>query len=85
MARAYARLMSSPTLLTIVHKVGRNPQKLLPALPLITTLKGGRGIRKVPLPPLSHWPRRKDLPPLPPRTSREIWRREMSSNKRGDT
>ena len=84
-ARVYARLMSSPKLLAMAHKVGRYVQKLLPALPFITTLKGGRGIRKVPLPPLSHWTRSRDLPPLPPRTFREIWRRELSSNKKGDT
>ena len=85
MARAYARLMSSPNLLTMAHKAGRYVQKLLPALPFITTLKGGRGIRKVPLPPLSGWTRSRDLPQLPPRTFKEIWRRELSSNKKGDT
>ncbi len=85
MARAYARLMSGPKLLTVAHRVGRQLQKLLPALPFIATIKGGRGIRKVPLPPLSDWTRSKDLPPLPPRTFREIWRRELSSNKKGDT
>jgi L-lactate dehydrogenase complex protein LldF len=84
MARAYARLMSSPFLLAIAHKLGRNLQKLLPAIPFITTIKGGKGIRKVPLPPLSNWTRSKDLPPLPPRTFREIWRQELSSKEKGD-
>ena len=84
MARAYARLMSSPILLAIAHQLGRNLQKLLPAIPFITTIKGGKGIRKVPLPPLSNWTRSKDLPPLPPRTFREIWRRELSSKEKGD-
>ena len=85
MARAYARLMSSPNLLTIAHKVGRYLQNILPAVPFITTIKGGRGIRKAPLPTMSDWTRSRDLPSLPPRTFRNIWRRELSSNKKGDT
>jgi L-lactate dehydrogenase complex protein LldF len=83
LARAYARLMSSPILLTVAHRVGRNLQRLLPALPFITTIKRGKGIRKVQLPPLSDWTKSKDLPPLPPSTFREIWRRELSSDKKG--
>ena len=85
MARAYARLMSSPKLLAMAHRVGRNLQKLLPAIPFITTIKGRRGIRKVPLPPLSKWTSSKDLPLLPPRTFQEIWRRDLSPNKKEDT
>ena len=84
-ARAYSRLMSSPKLLNIAHKLVRNLQKLSPALPFITTLKGGMGIRKVSLPFFSGWTRSRDLPLLPPRTFRELWRRDLSSNKNGDT
>jgi L-lactate dehydrogenase complex protein LldF len=81
LAGGYTRLMRSPLLLSTAHKVGRNLQTLLVKIPLSPFAEKGKGIRKMPLPLLSRWTRARDLPKLPHRTFREIWRRELSAEE----
>jgi L-lactate dehydrogenase complex protein LldF len=69
LARGYAHLMSRPGLLAGVHKLGRVVQK--------PWVKGGK-IPSLPIPLVSTWTRSRDLPALPTRTFREIWREELS-------
>jgi L-lactate dehydrogenase complex protein LldF len=76
LARGYAQLMSSPTLLSMAHKLGRNVQKLL---------TGKDKIEWIPLPPLSSWTRSRDLPALPSRTFHEIWQQDLSRETRDDS
>jgi L-lactate dehydrogenase complex protein LldF len=76
LARGYARLMSSPGLLPLIHKVGRILQAPF--------LSKGRWIRRVPLPLLSRWTKARDLPALPPRSFHEIWQRKLSKEIDGD-
>ena len=68
-AWSYYRLMSSPAMLSLVHKLGWLLQK-----PLVK--KGS--IRRVPLPLLSKWTRSRDLPTLPFRSFHELWDRDLS-------
>ena len=84
LARGYARLMSGPRLLNFAHRVGRTLQKPLESIPFLPFSKVSRMIGKVPIPLLSQWTRARDLPPLPPRTFHEIWRRELSQEHEGD-
>jgi L-lactate dehydrogenase complex protein LldF len=76
LARGYAQLMSSPMVLSMAHKLGRNVQKLL-------TSKDK--IEWIPLPPLSNWTRSRDLPALPSRTFHEIWQQDLSGKARDDS
>lgn len=78
-AGAYSRLMSSPERLAFAARIGRFAQRFLPLLP-----KRGGWIRKVPLPLLSRWTRARDLPQLPPKSFREVWRDELSRNDTGE-
>ena len=71
-AGGYRRLMSSPRMLSLVHRLGRWMQ-----LPLV---RGGR-IRRVPLPPFSRWTRSRDLPPLSSKTFHQIWAERLSNEK----
>jgi L-lactate dehydrogenase complex protein LldF len=75
LANGYAQLMSHPALLSAVDKLGRNLQK-----PLV---KNDRIVR-APLPPLSNWTRARDLPPMPRRTFREIWRHSLAQDPESD-
>ena len=78
LAGTYSRLMSSPGRMSFAASMGRLAQRLMPAMP-----KRGGWIRKVPLPVLSRWTRARDLPKLPPRSFREIWRDELSGGTDG--
>jgi L-lactate dehydrogenase complex protein LldF len=71
LARGYTKLMSSPGLLSVTHKVGRNLQKLV--------AKEGK-IQKIPLPLLSQWSKARDLPSLPPKSFHEVWQQELSQD-----
>ena len=76
MASAFARVMSGRRWMSAASKIGRVAQKLLPGMP-----KDRGWIRRVPLPLLSRWTRARDLPMLPGKSFREVWRDELS---RGD-
>ena len=69
LAWGYYRVMSSPAMLSLVHRVGRIVQ-----IPLV---RNGR-IRKIPMPPFSQWTRDRDLPALPSRSFHQIWDKELS-------
>ena len=69
LARGYGRLMSSPSMLSMVHKMGR----LLQA----PFARKGR-IKGIMIPPFSHWTKDRDLPALPSRSFRQIWDQELS-------
>ncbi len=73
MAGAYSWLMGSPEQMNFAAKVGRAAQKVLPILP-----KRQGWIRSAPLPLLSKWTQARDLPQLPPRSFRQIWREELA-------
>ena len=78
LARAYGRLMGRPGGMARAARLGRLAQRLLPKA-------GGKGgwIRRAPLPLLSRWTRARDLPPLAPKSFREIWRDELGGDGRG--
>ena len=76
MAGAYSWLMGSPGQMNLAAKVGRVAQKVLPVLP-----KRQGWIRSAPLPLLSKWTQARDLPQLPPRSFRQIWREELADDK----
>ena len=84
LARGYARLMSSPRLLSLAHRLGRTLQKPLEWIPFLPFSKVSRMIKEVPFPLLSQWTRARDLAALPPQTFHEIWRRELSQKHEGD-
>ena len=77
LARAYSRLMRSPHRLSFAARMGRIGQRLLPGM-------GRRQgwIRRAPLPLFSRWTRARDLPQLPSRSFRDIWRDELSEDGR---
>ena len=76
MAGAYSWLMGSPGQMNLAAKVVRVAQKVLPVLP-----KRQGWIRSAPLPLLSKWTQARDLPQLPPRSFRQIWREELADDK----
>ena len=73
MAGTYAKLMSSPGRMALAASLGRIAQKLLPGMP-----KRSGWIGRAPLPLLTKWTRARDLPMLPSKSFREIWRDELS-------
>jgi len=73
MARLYAKLMSSPRLLHWAVRSGRTLQRLEHLVPFSPVTKGGKWIKKAPLPLLSRWTRSRDLPVLPNKTFHELW------------
>jgi L-lactate dehydrogenase complex protein LldF len=85
MAWGYARLMSSPPLLSLAHRLARSLQRPILMLPFSPLTRSGGGIGRARLPFLSRWTRSKDLPLLPPRTFHEIWRQELSQTAGGDS
>ena len=82
LARGYARLMSGPRLLALVHRVGRTLQKPLQWAPFIPFSKSKGMFKRMPVPLLSRWTRSRDFPALPPRTFHEIWRRDHAPKRR---
>ena len=70
---SYTRLMSSPTLLTLVRRVA-----WLAQLPLA---RGGK-IRWIPLRPFSIWTHSRDLPALPATTFRQVWAKRLSKEEK---
>ena len=83
-ARAYTQLMSSPALLGISTNIGRTLQAVNRLVPFSPIARDGGWIKRVPFPPLSRWTKARDLPALPPRSFREIWRSELSKNPSGE-
>ena len=67
-ANGYAWLMTHPAALSAAGKIGQVVQKPF--------AKQGR-IAKLPLPLVSQWTDRRDLPPLPKHTFRQLWKREL--------
>ena len=72
LARQYSWLMRSPGRLKFAAKMGRIAQKLIPGMS-----KRGGWIRRAPLPLFSRWTRARDLPQLPSKSFRDIWRDEL--------
>ena len=72
LAWSYCRLMSSPRALSFVRMLVRAIQ--------IPVARNGK-IRRLPLPPFSHWTRTRDLFALPTRSFHRIWDRELSEKK----
>ena len=70
-AVGYRRLMSSPTLLSWTHRIGRLAQ--------MPVARNGK-IKSLPFPPFSSWTRARDLPALPARTFHQIWDQELSKD-----
>ena len=79
LARTYARLMNSPGRMSFGAKLGRIAQRLVPRM-----TKHGGWIRRAPLPLLSRWTRARDLPQLPSRSFRDIWRDELGQDGSSD-
>jgi len=75
LASSYARLMRNPRRLKFAAGLGRVAQRFLPGMP-----KRGGWIRGAPVPLLSRWTRARDLPELPAKSFRDIWRDELSEN-----
>jgi len=72
LARGFYRLMSNPGILALARSLGRLVQ-----IPFVR-----RGwIKGLPMPPLSRWTHSRDIPALPARSFREIWKRELSKKK----
>ena len=70
-AQSYAWLMSNPSALSALRKVGRIAQK-----PFVSDEKISR---RVSLPLVSKWTAARDLPSLPNRTFKEIWARQLEN------
>ena len=74
MARLFTSVMSKPALLTTARKLVR----------LLAQLWARKGIvRRAPLPPASRWTHQRDLPTLPQRSFRDIWKKELASGAGG--
>ena len=74
LARLFTSVMSRPALLTTARKVVR-----LVARPWA---RNGT-IRRAPLPPASRWTQQRDLPALPQRSFRDLWKQELASSDGG--
>ena len=72
LARGYYRLMGSPAMLSLAHRLGRLMQ-----VPLARSGK----IRSIPIPPFSRWTRHRDLPALPPKSFHQVWDQELSKGE----
>ena len=77
LARSYARLMNNPSRMSFGARLGRIAQRLVPGMS-----KRGEWIRRAPLPLFSRWTRARDLPQLPARSFRDIWRDELGGDSR---
>ena len=77
LARSYARLMNNPRRMSFGARLGRIAQRLVPGMS-----KRGGWIRRAPLPLFSRWTRARDLPQLPARSFRDIWRHELGGDSR---
>jgi L-lactate dehydrogenase complex protein LldF len=75
LAGAYARLMSSPGRMALAARMGRIAQKLMPGMP---KRRGWIGGTRLPL--LGKWTKERDLPMLPSKSFREIWRDELKGD-----
>ena len=75
LARAYARLMRNPGRMSLGARLGRIAQRLVPGM----SRRGG-WIRRAPLPLFSRWTRARDLPQLPAKSFRDIWRDELGDD-----
>ena len=75
LARAYARLMRNPGRMSLGARLGRIVQRLVPGM----SRRGG-WIRRAPLPLFSRWTRARDLPQLPAKSFRDIWRDELGDD-----
>jgi L-lactate dehydrogenase complex protein LldF len=74
--RAWYRLMIHAPLLTVVRTIGR-----LFELPFA---RNGR-VGKLPIPILSQWTRKRDLPVFPAKTFRQLWKSGLSrDSKKGE-
>ena len=78
LAGLYARLMSSPRLLSAAVGFANLLQKTERILPFSHLTKDRKWIRHSLFPPLSKWTRSRDLPALPKQTFRDIWKKELS-------
>ena len=76
-ATAFTMVMTKPALLRLTTRVGRVLQGIDRLLPFSPIKRDGRWIRRFPFPPLSKWTRKRDLPTLPSRSFREIWKDEL--------
>ncbi|MCI0844943.1 MAG: iron-sulfur cluster-binding protein [Chloroflexi bacterium] len=77
-ARLFARLMSSPRMLSTAVRFGRVLQRIERLIPFSPLIKDGKWIKMAPLPPLSRWTRSRDLPTLPKQTFHEVWNKGLS-------
>ena len=84
-ASSFAEVMGSPRKLTLAGKAGRLLQRLGRILPFSPVSTSNGWIRKARLPLLSKWTRARDLPPLPPRSFREIWQDGLGGEDRADS
>lgn len=78
MAKAYTRLMSSPALLRLATRMLRTLQGAAGLIPFSPISRDSNWIKRLPLPPFSRWTIARDLPTLPSRSFREVWRDELS-------
>ena len=73
LARTYAKLMTNPRRMGLASGLGRMAQRLMPG-------KRRGWLTKAPLPLLSKWTRARDLPMLPSKSFRDIWKDDLSEN-----
>ena len=76
LAGAYGWLMRDPGRMAFASGMGRIAQQILPGMP-----KRDGWISKASLPLLSKWTQARDLPPLPPKSFRDIWRDELGRDE----
>ena len=73
LARLFTSVMSKPVLLTTARKLVRLLER--------PWARNGT-VRRAPLPPASRWTRQRDLPALPQRSFRDLWKKELTSGDR---